>query len=227
MPILLPNPFWHALTTEQASIAIGSGASRRYPADVIPFGGLAEDSPEALRALAELLSPGESIYLASDADLPAVRELQHMRTIPGFQMHHDSTVDPNAATGAGIDPLGAHDAAAMVGLTDVAFPGFFRARTYVLGAYFGIRVGGVLIAMAGERVSLPGYREISAVCTHPDHTGRGYAARLIRHLLRVHAEQGVRSFLHVSATNNRAIDLYERLGFVRTGSIYFHQLLRV
>ncbi len=101
----------------------------------------------------------------------------------------------------------------MVALTDVAFPGYFRPRTYILGRYFGIEIDGQLIAMAGERLALPGYREISAVCTHPAHTGKGYAATLIQHLMRIHAAAGLRSFLHVSQSNQRAIALYERLGY--------------
>jgi predicted GNAT family acetyltransferase len=115
----------------------------------------------------------------------------------------------------------------MVALTNVAFPGFFRPRTHVLGQYFGIEADGQLIAMAGERLALPGYREISAVCTHPAHTGKGHAAALVQHLIRIHAAAGLRSFLHAGQANHRAIALYERLGFTRTRPILFHSLRRI
>jgi predicted GNAT family acetyltransferase len=96
----------------------------------------------------------------------------------------------------------------------------------VLGNYFGIRLNGELIAMAGERICTPTHREISAVCTHPAHTGKGYAALLIQHLLRLHAASGLNSFLHVAGSNARAIGLYEHLGFTKTRAINFNQLRR-
>ena len=80
--------------------------------------------------------------------------------------------------------------------------------------------------MAGERLALPGIREISAVCTHPDHRGRGYAARLIRHVQGEHLAAGLKSFLHVSDYNANAIALYERLGFVTVGATRFTRVRR-
>jgi predicted GNAT family acetyltransferase len=107
----------------------------------------------------------------------------------------------------------------MIALTDLAFPGFFRARTYEMGIYYGIRAGEKLVAMAGERISIPGYREISAVCTHPDYTGRGYAKILMNRLICEHAATGVTSFLHVSKSNARAVGIYERMGFITANTV--------
>ena len=220
-----PNPFWQALTTEQSAIAIGSTLARRYPGDVIPFAGLVDSSVASLNALRELLASQESIYITGE-DLPEVAGLERRGSISGWQMHFSEPIpdpDPKASP---ISPLGAGDSPAMVALTDAAFPGFFRARTYILGHYFGIHVDGALVAMAGERIVIPGYREISAVCTLPSHTGKGYAARLIRHLVGFHAALGLRSFLHVAGNNQRAIDLYERLGFKKTAPITFNRFRR-
>jgi predicted GNAT family acetyltransferase len=80
--------------------------------------------------------------------------------------------------------------------------------------------------MAGERIAIPGHREISAVCTHPSHTGKGYAGHLLRNILRFHADNSLRSFLHVAAPNQRAIDLYERLGFEKNSAITFNRFRR-
>jgi predicted GNAT family acetyltransferase len=67
--------------------------------------------------------------------------------------------------------------------------------------------------MAGERMKLPGYTEVSGVCTHPDHRGRGYAAALIRIVAARILARGETPFLHAYASNTAAIGLYETLGF--------------
>jgi predicted GNAT family acetyltransferase len=101
----------------------------------------------------------------------------------------------------------------MMELIAVAFPGFFRSGTINMGKYLGIRQQGALVAMAGERLSISGYREISGVCTHPDHTGRGYARRLISILIHDILTRGLTPFLHFVSGNERASLLYKKLGF--------------
>jgi GNAT superfamily N-acetyltransferase len=115
--------------------------------------------------------------------------------------------------------LSAKDRAAMLKLTRIAFPDFFRERTAELGLYLGIYEDEMLIAMAGERLALPGLQEISGVCTHPDFAGRGHARRLTLELLRRHRRRGVASFLHVSEGNVGARKLYESMGFVVRASL--------
>ena len=182
-----------------------------------------------MNALRKLLAPQESIYITGD-NLPDVPGLERRGHIAGWQMHFpQSTPTPDLVQNNGVPPitaLGEDDASAMVALTDAAFPGFFRIRTCILGNYFGIHADGQLVAMAGERIAIPGYREISAVCTLPGHTGNGYAAHLIRHILRFHANKGLRSFLHVAGPNQRAIAIYERLGFQKTAAITFNRFRR-
>ena len=221
------NPYWHALNTEQTQVALGSDLARRFPADVIPFAGVHTPDTASMQALRELLAPGEAICLTGDT-LADVRGLEPVWQLPGMQMHFNGATPaiPQTAHNPSLRQLNGADAGAMVGLTNAAFPGFFRQRTYILGSYFGIELHGELVAMAGERLALPGFREISAVCTRPGHTGKGYAALLISHLLRLHADAGLRSFLQVSAANERAIGIYERIGFVKTRSILFHQVRR-
>jgi predicted GNAT family acetyltransferase len=114
----------------------------------------------------------------------------------------------------------------MVALTDLAFPGFFRSRTCEMGSYYGVRSSGELIAMGGERLTLDGYPEISGICTHPAHRGKGHAANLIWHLVRNHRREGLVSWLHVSAENHHAIGLYLRMGFTVARKVKLHRLCR-
>jgi predicted GNAT family acetyltransferase len=109
--------------------------------------------------------------------------------------------------------LGDADVPAMLALTELTHPGPFGPLTHRLGTYIGIKIEGRLVAMAGERFVLPGYREISAVCTHPDWQGRGFARRLMARLAAAIYDSGLTPFLHVLAANHPAIALYERLGF--------------
>ena len=115
----------------------------------------------------------------------------------------------------------------MVDLTTLAFPGFFRRRTYLMGVYYGMHIDGALVAMAGERMALPNYREVSGVCTHPAHTGKGFAATLITYLMHEHAASGLISLLHVGAANARAIALYRRLGFSVRKETAIHPISRL
>jgi ribosomal protein S18 acetylase RimI-like enzyme len=235
---LLDNPFWNALGSEHAKFAIGGRLARRYPADVVPFAGLFDGRAEALADLRELLNPDETIYVTGD-DLSDCSGIELLGQLHTWQMVFREThsaihlnpvdklvVEPPSIESRIIEQMTGADAAAMVALTDVAFPGYFRIRTYAMGSYYGIRVDGELVAMAGERVALPGIREISGICTRPAHTGRGYAGLLIERILREHETAGLRTFLHVGTSNERAIALYERFGFVKRRKIIFHRLRR-
>jgi ribosomal protein S18 acetylase RimI-like enzyme len=225
MTALLTNPFWHSLRTEHANLALGSGLARRFPADVIPFASLAETSPAAMESLRDLLTPGETLYVTAES-LPPCAGLEPQGEIPCWQMFFTGSLPAPAQNLPAIEPLDLHNVDAMVALTDVAFPGFFRQRTPILGHYFGIRHNGELIAMAGERIALPGLREISAVCTHPAHTGKGLAAHLVSHNQRLLNSEGLQSFLHAAQKNDRAVHLYQRLGFTTVRPLRFHRLRR-
>jgi ribosomal protein S18 acetylase RimI-like enzyme len=224
----IQNVAWDALTTENAWLAVSSPLARRYPADVVPIAGVRDASVEGLAELRELLSPGETLYVARAGEsLPSCYGLTVLTELVALQMaYRRPQRGVIEAADIAIEELTGANADEMVALTDVAFPGFFRPRTYLMGHYYGIRVGGELVSMAGERLALPGLREVSAVCTHPAHRGRGYAAQLIRHVLGCQAAAGLDSFLHVSDFNHGAIALYERLGFVKIGATRFTRVQR-
>jgi predicted GNAT family acetyltransferase len=112
-----------------------------------------------------------------------------------------------------IDMLGARDVKAMAELVSAAQPGPFERRTPELGLYVGIRDGGRLVAMAGERMRVPGYVELSAICTLPSSRQRGFAGLLVQHLMRCALQRGEIPFLHVAVANTPAVTLYQKLGF--------------
>jgi predicted GNAT family acetyltransferase len=112
-----------------------------------------------------------------------------------------------------INPLGEAHEAAMVNLVDLTKPGPFAPKARLMGEFRGLFDKGQLIAMSGERMRTPGFIEISAVCTHADYRGRGYAKQLVSVLGNEIVADGKTPFLHVLADNNAAITTYEKLGF--------------
>ena len=119
------------------------------------------------------------------------------------------------------------DVPEILDLVERAQPGPFRKRTIELGRYLGIRRDGRLVAMAGERFRLPGWTEVSAVCTDPDFRGAGLGARLTLAVAAGILERGELPFLHAAADNDAAIRLYERLGFEPSHDVVFASYRRV
>jgi len=216
------NPVWHALHGPHRHLAIGGGGACRYPADVAPFAAMAEPSTSAQRELHSLLGTGESVWISDSPSHPGLALEQELECV---QMVLPREAPP-PPPGSDIVALSAENAVEMVALTDVAFPGFFRSATYRMGSYAGVRVDGQLVAMAGERLRLEGYPEVSGICTHPDHRGGGLAAGLIGHLVQAHRRDGLTSWLHVGAPNTRAIDLYLHLGFKRVQNLTLRRISR-
>jgi len=62
-------------------------------------------------------------------------------------------------------------------------------------------------------MAVPGYAEVSGVCTHPDSRGQGLAGQLMRVVAARMVARGDTPFLHAYADNAGAIGLYERLGY--------------
>jgi predicted GNAT family acetyltransferase len=221
---LFANPAWHALHTAHRHFAVSAGEACRYPADVAPFAAVSTSSIQALKHLHSLLAPGESVWLIGES-YPRIPEFAFKESLECLQMVLPEDV-PSCNPEAEIVPLSSADAPEMVALTNLAFPGFFRSRTCEMGSYYGVRSKGELIAMGGERLILDGYPEISGICTHPTHRGKGYAASLIWHLVQIHRRNGLTSWLHVSAANHNAIQLYLRLGFTVTRNVTLHRICR-
>ena len=230
------NPVWHALHGPHRRLAIGHGEACRYPADVSPFAAVRQASQPAFEAVRELLAPREPVWifhelpprlpgLALEGSLECLQMVLPPATaLPPAPALPPATALPDAT--AAVEPLTGEHAAEMVGLTDAAFPGFFRRGTYRMGSYFGLRRDGALAAMAGERLALDGHLEMSSICTHPNHRGQGLARILILHLAHHHRRQGLVSWLQVGAENTPAIALYRDLGFKAVRSVMLYRLVR-
>ena len=221
---LFANPIYHALITKQSHLGVSVGAACRYLADVAPFAAVVEPTKTALQQLHSLLTEGESVWVMEE-DCPSIAELLFEERLECLQMVLPAEVLPPAPA-MEIVYLSDADAPEMVALTTLAFPGFFRRRTCEMGSYYGIRSEGELVAMGGERLMLDGYSEISGVCTHPAHRGKGYAANIIWHLVRDHQRAGIVSWLHVSSMNHPAIELYRRMGFTVAHHVVLHRIRR-
>lgn len=212
----LDNAVWHALTTHHAGLAEVSGRARRYPPEVSPF--MAVDALDG-DGWAALASFGGPVTLFRD-EIPAPPDGWHeVATGAGHQMVLESLA---AVPEIPFVVLGPGDAGDMLALVEVSRPGPFEVRTVELGRYLGVRDGdGRLLAMAGERLRLPGSTEVSAVTTHPDARGRGLAAALTAEVCRGILARGETPVLHVAVGNEGARRVYERLGFVERRIVRF------
>jgi predicted GNAT family acetyltransferase len=206
----LDYPIWTALTTTQQALAEGDARARRYPTEITPFAATADMSPESFAALGALMSPQDIAVLFTPDPVSPPLGLKIALADTGEQMI--GTPVEARANGVDIVTLGADDVPAMIELTALTKPGPFSARTHELGTFLGIRIDGQLVAMAGERMKPAQYTEMTAVCVHPSHRGRGYGQMLLSAISRQIASRGEIPFLHVFTSNHSAIALYRRQG---------------
>lgn len=223
----LDNVIWNALTTRQSHFAEGNDSARKFVPEVSPLAGLRETGSEAYDSLAALLGSGATAGIFLDDPFQARPGWSYVAGAPLVQMvFEDGLRVDDSRSAAEIVELGEPDSPEMIALAARTKPGPFSSRTRELGRYFGIRQEGKLVAMAGERLKVPGYTEVSAVCTHPDHTGKGYAAELMAIVMRGIRQRAETPFLHAREDNTRAIALYERLGFRKRKVGHFAVLRR-
>jgi predicted GNAT family acetyltransferase len=209
--IPLDNPAWWALNGPHTRLAVTNGVVRRYHPDAGIFAAYDGSTLEALAALGALLTPGSVAAVLRPVAVEPPEGLAVIAATPLLQMVGPKAVPmPDAA---GIVQLTTSDVPEMRELVALTHPGPFGLRTIEMGNYFGIRVDGKLAAMAGERMRFDGFTEVSAVCTHPDFTRRGYASALVRATAAGITARGETPFLHVLPGNSGAIATYERVGF--------------
>lgn len=207
----LDRPVWESLASRHASLSAGGALAKRYLRDVNLFASSRDDSAAALDALVALVEPREHVYVLQVPEIAIPSALRATKTALGVQMVATRRID--AAAADDVVMLGDADAPDMLALAQLTQPGPFLARTHVMGTFRGIRIDGRLAAMAGERMHMPGWTELSGVCTHPDFRGRGLARRLSAIVCAGIEARGETPFLHAWKNNHPAIALYEQLGF--------------
>jgi len=209
---VLDNAVWHALRTRQAHFAESDSTGRvvRFDRDVAIFGAVDQIDPESWEAQAELAGPeGYTMFFRDEVPAPPPGWEEVFRG-PTWQMvAGDLSPVPDVSP----VPLGPEDAMQMVALAELTQPGPFFPRTHEMGTYVGVKREGRIIAMAGERLKVPGWTEISAVCTHPDAQRQGLGAALTLWMARSIRQAGDEAFLHVLEHNDNALRLYRALGF--------------
>ncbi|PTS89789.1 GNAT family N-acetyltransferase [Sphingomonas sp. HMWF008] len=209
----LDRPVWASLTTRQTNLALGDRHAVRFRPDVNLFAAGADQNPESLAALGDFAA-----RLPDGTTMGLIEAAPHV-AVPGTAIVSARSIDQMVLTrlDARDRPvshvvLGARDVPAMLALTALTVPGPFFAETYRQGGYIGVYAAGHLIAMAGQRMRPPGFTEVSAVCTHPDHQGRGLGRALMEAVIAPILAQGEAAFLHCYP-DNPARQLYEALGF--------------
>ena len=203
----LDNPVWHSLIGPHSSVAIAKGGARRYDPQTLPFGAI--ESPSATLDLVDLLEVGETIMVGGV--IPSGSGLQQ---IDGLVIQQFVWSKPNPQLDdVRVIALGAEHIPAMVALTAEVYPTYFRERTATLGPYWGVFQNGQLVAMAGVRMTLDDFEEVSGVVVREENRGQGLGSAVTLAVVSNILSRGKQPFLHTEDQNVVAGRLYERLGF--------------
>ncbi|MGZ3833943.1 MAG: GNAT family N-acetyltransferase, partial [Mucilaginibacter sp.] len=209
MEHVLDNPAWNALISGNKHLAHGREQVRYFDREVSPFVGLEENSPRNFSVLHEQVPHNNPILFVAPNETEFPAQWKVLQFIKGLQMVCYIEKEQDLVQRQMV-PLTDEHIPQMLALTKLTNPGPFAAKTIEFGHYQGVFEQDKLVAMAGQRLHVFEYAEVSAVCTHPDHLGKGYARELLlRQMHRIKAASGV-PFLHVRYDNERAISLYER-----------------
>jgi predicted GNAT family acetyltransferase len=209
---VLDNPIWHALISGNRNMSVSTELVKYFPKEIATFAGLKEVNQSSLKLLYDMISPERTVILitAESIEIPASWNIIYQSII--LQMVSKNPKKPGLPHEE-IVHLNKMHVPQMLALTILTNPGPFFERTIEFGNYTGIFKSGELIAMAGQRLHVNQYVEISAVCTHPDHVGKGYGSMLIQHQAQQIVQKGNIPFLHSRSDNDQAIRLYKALGF--------------
>lgn len=225
MKDVLHNPVFNALQTGDRAFASGTDTAKYFDQEVSPFAGFEGELNNGFAQLAAMLPSGRRILFAKPEPISQPAGWKIKAHIPGLQFVYDENQIP-AAPALHPTPLSTEHVPEMMSLTALTKPGPFASRTIEFGHYHGIFENGRLAAMTGQRLHVNDYTELSAVCTHPDFLGKGYAGALMLHQIRLILDHQQKPFLHVRADNERAISLYKRLGFRVNRDMHFYFMQR-
>ena len=209
---ILDNPIWEGLNTGNQHFASGNEIVKYFPALVTTFAGFRSFDADEFRLLYNMLPEGSvrATFITDHIEVPAP-----WQKLPGLEIYQ--MIDNGTITQIGPDDtiikLTNKNIPEMLKLARLTNPGPFNERTIEFGNFFGIFSVGQLVSMAGQRLQVHEYSEISGVCTHPAYQGHGYARRLLLHQLKIIRGEGRKPMLHVKTDNKPAVSLYESLGF--------------
>lgn len=223
MKPLLRNPVYNSLRLNDSHLGFVKGKVAAFDEAVSPFAGFEEGYADGFNELHGLLPTGRSILYATPQTIATPHNWKLSAAIEGLQFLYEGEAQPKPLPWQPT-PLTIEHVPQMVELAKLTRPGPFGPRTIEFGHYYGVFEGGKLQAMTGQRLHINNYTEISAVCTHPGCLGKGYASLLVQHQVALILSHGQVPFLHVRKDNRRAIDIYERLGFVEQGPMNFYFL---
>lgn len=219
----LDNPVWYSLSETHQNFAIDYGNIKFYHPDYCPFGGFKQigNTSTFVSEYSMLIDnffivgekPEFSNSLKLKSELVCLQMVNHRKI--------DLDIQKNILE---LDEEHMDDLLKLVNLVQ---PGYFKSKTSLLGNYYGIFKNNELIAVTGERMKMDGYVEVSAVVTHPNHTGKGYPKQLIVNTVNNIFNQKKIPYLHVAKTNVRAINLYKKLGFQTRREISFWNITSI
>ncbi len=210
---------WHALSGPQADLATWSDDRRavRYRRGVSPICAVEDTDGQAWAALADLAGQrGVAALFRRDLG-PSPPEWAELFREEVIQYVAESLPPP--PPDLDLVELGPADAEEMLALAVLTEPGPFSIETHRTGRYFGLRRNGALVAMAGERMRIGGWGEVSAVCVHPTAQRQGLGAALTLAAAKAITDRGDRALLHVRERNDAAHELYRKLGFAARTTI--------
>ncbi|TPN47008.1 MULTISPECIES: GNAT family N-acetyltransferase [unclassified Mesorhizobium] len=211
MKHVLDRPVWSALETRHRAFAQGGKLAMRYSPSIALFAATAADDAESLQALADLVGPGESVIMAQADAIALPASLLATSSATAVQMLADAPLQ--AVSDERVQRLTQDDVAEMLALASLTKPGPFTSGALSLGDFWGVKVKGRLVAMAGERMKQPGYTELSGVCSHPEFRGGGLGRLMSLFVANRIFARGEIPYLHAYVTNAGAIKLYESIGF--------------
>ena len=207
----LNNPIWNALISGNSQFATGTESIKYFPENVAPFVGLQHLNVQSTDLLYDIFSAERVAVIITAEEVETSEKWEVIHEDMLFQMTGEKLNFRN--TELEISTLDTSNVPDMLALTKLTNPGPFSERTIEFGHYKGIMADGKLVAMAGRRTHVNEYIEISAVCTHPSHLGKGYAGTLLLDVAQQIIADGCIPYLHVRQNNESAVKLYEKLGF--------------
>ena len=217
----LDRPVFYSLQETHAALAIHFEGGSFYQPDFCPFGGRSAISLDQ-KAVAKYAALTNQFFVVGEQpqfDFPIVlrKELVCLQMVLPSSIKRPLLVK--------IQPLESlHQKQQLQTLVNSVQPGYFKSKTAEMGRYFGIFKDSYLVAVGGERMKMNAFTEISAIVTHPDHRGNGYAKQLIKHITDLVISEGKTPYLHVIETNKKAIAIYDSLGFKVRRKISFWDL---